>query len=239
MKPYYEQDGITIYHADCRDVLPTLADGSVDLVLTDPPYGLQDGKGKVGKRGDAIGDLVTGDWDKDLPLEWLAYAANLLKPGRWCVAFTDNLSVKAVWDAMENAGLHPKHTFYWIKVNPPPQPRNNFCSAVETAVVATKGAVKVWHGGGWLRNCYETPLVGNQERLGHPTQKPEELMRMLIGRLCDNGGVVLDPFMGSGTTLRAAKDLGMKAIGIELSERYCEIAVKRLAQQVLPMEVTA
>ena len=69
----------------------------------------------------------------------------------------------------------------------------------------------------------------------HPTQKPEALMRQFIAHTTNPGDLILDPFMGSGTTLRAAKDLGRRAIGIELEEKYCEIAVKRLAQQVLPL----
>jgi len=71
------------------------------------------------------------------------------------------------------------------------------------------------------------------KRLGHPTQKPLKMMRDIIEISCEKEGTILDPFMGSGTTLRAAKDLGRKAIGIEIEEKYCEIAVKRLQQEVL------
>lgn len=170
-----------------------------------------------------------------LEMGWIVEAQRLLKDGCWCVAFTDNLSVKAVWDAMENAHLRPKQTFYWVKTNPPPQPRKNFCSGIETAVCATKGSVQVWQGGGWSLNYFQAPIV-TANRTEHTTQKPLFLMSHLIQILsndCIMPDTVLDPFMGSGTTLRAAKDLGRKAIGIEIEEKYCEIAVKRLQQEVL------
>jgi len=90
----------------------------------------------------------------------------------------------------------------------------------------------------FLPDCIDVGRVvpGHREALAHPTQKPEELMRRLIRFFTTPGDTILDPFMGSGTTLRAAKDLGRKAIGIEIEEKYCEIAAKRMAQAVLPLE---
>ena len=95
------------------------------------------------------------------------------------------------------------------------------------------GSERVKTGDGDVLRCRAVPV---DDRV-HPAEKPLELIRMLIQKHGD--GVVFDPFMGSGTTLRAAKDLGRKAIVIEIEERYCEIAAKRMAQEVLPLEATA
>lgn len=84
-----------------------------------------------------------------------------------------------------------------------------------------------------LRDWFDCPISTQAAAAGHPCPKPLKLMRYLVGALCPVGGTMLDPFMGSGSTLRAAKDLGRKAIGIEIEEKYCEIAAKRMAQEVL------
>jgi DNA modification methylase len=93
------------------------------------------------------------------------------------------------------------------------------------------------HGVRRFRFMWNGMLRASNEELCHPTQKPIALIRWILGLRWTPTGTILDPYMGSGTTLRAAKDLGRKAIGIEIEERYCEIAAKRLAQQVLPLGV--
>lgn len=227
--PYYERDGITIYCGDCLEVMPEL-ELSFDAVITDPPYGTNDGRGKVHKVGNKLIDFNVGEWDMILPLEWIEYALRLLKVGCWLISFTDNLSIKEVWDAVELFGGNGKQTFYWVKTNLPPQPRNNFCSGIETAVVATKGSVKKWYGGGWYRNYFEYPIVTNGERTDHPTQKPITVINYLMQAITTINDIIFDPFMGSGTTLVAAKNEGRRAIGIDISEEYCRIAVDRLRQ---------
>jgi DNA modification methylase len=201
-----------------------------DAVITDPPYGTVDGRGKVVKRGNHLEVFNPGDWDTKLLLRWIQTSINLLRDGCWFIAFTDNLSVKAIWDELEAHGGRGKQTFYWIKTNPPPQPRKNFCSGVETAVMGTKGSAKVWCGGGWYKNYYESPLVTNGDRTIHPTQKPIKVIDYLQKAITRKGDLILDPFMGSGTTLVAAQREGRKAVGIELDETYCAIAVDRLRQ---------
>jgi site-specific DNA-methyltransferase (adenine-specific) len=228
IQPYYEHAGITIYHGDCREILPGL---EYDAVITDPPYGTVDGRGKVVRRGANLVAFDPGEWDRDLPLEWLSDVR--VPDGAWLAVFTDNKRVGDVWSAMEGAGLSVKQTFHWVKSNPPPRPRKNFCSGVESAVCATNGPVRVWNGGGATPNYIVEPICS--ARHGHPTEKPLRVMARLIDVLTNDGDVVLDPFMGSGTTLHAAKNLGRRAIGIEVEERYCEIAAKRLSQDLLPL----
>jgi hypothetical protein len=202
VKPYYERDGIVIYHGDCRDILPTL--GPVDLVLTDPPYG-------VGK----------AEWDDAFLLDWLPLAARVagnalaIMPG-----ISNLLRLPETID-----GLEYKWTLSVHVINAIVRGAVGFGNWIPCVVYVREG--------GSIYTCNqdagEIAIRGTMP--DHPCPKPYDAMRWLVQRL--PGDLILDPFMGSGTTLRAAKDLGRKAIGIEIEEKYCEIAVKRLAQEVL------
>jgi site-specific DNA-methyltransferase (adenine-specific) len=203
MTPYYEQDGIVIYHGDCRDVLPNLE--SVDLVLTDPPYGIGATRMTLGKGKKAF---FRGEWDDERPL-----IGGLVIVGRLaCIwggnYYADQLPVTNDW-------------LCWHKKND-----DRSFSEFELA----------WTNFGCNTRIWSRHWSG-EEKL-HPTQKPVSLMRWCIER-SGTMGLVVDPFMGSGTTLRAAKDCGRKAIGIEIEERYCEIAAKRLQQSVMALEIPA
>jgi len=231
MTPYFEAPGVTLYLGDALEVLPTLEARSVDAVITDPPYGSNDGCGKVIKRGSML--VTFGEsWDTELPLEWIALGQRVLKVGCWMSVFTDKLSVNTLWKAMKDCGMFPKQTFYWIKTNPPPQPRKNFCSGVESAVVATNGPVKRWFGGGITLNYFKYPIVTNRDRTVHPTQKPVEVMQYLIEVQTVQRDLILDPFLGSGTTAVAALRLGRRCIGIDIGEPYLEIAARRIEREL-------
>jgi DNA modification methylase len=222
MKPYYEDTkaGIVIYNADCRDVLPGLA--SVDAVVSDPPYGMKwdtDSTRFTGgalsiKRGDGRKDwgVVKGDAQAFDPEPWLHFPKVIL------------------WGANHFASRLPVGTtLVWIKK--PDALFGTFLSDCEIAWM--KGG----HGVYAFRKNFPPPsrmAEGDGECL-HPTQKPLALMGWCIQKVSHPGETILDPFMGSGTTLRAAKDLGRRCIGIEIEERYCEIAAKRLAQEVLAL----
>jgi DNA modification methylase len=215
-KPYYEDDAVTIYHGDCREILPTL--GRFDLVLTDPPYGIfkkQGGNGKMfGNTTIYSDDNSAATWDNRPNPE-------LLK------TVTGKGSQYIVWGGNYMAdilGACPG-VLVWNK-----KTGNNSYADGECAWSTVAGTMRIFHHQ-W---CGAFKDSERGERAVHPTQKPVDLMRWCIG-LADNPQTILDPFMGSGTTLRAAKDLHRKAIGIEREERYCEIAVKRLAQEVLPL----
>ncbi len=201
MKPYYDHKGITIYHGDCREILPDLP--KVDLVLTDPPYGI----GRVMKGGKGTGSwtlLAYGnEWDKK-PID---------KERLWNCMLKGNKAI--VWGG-NYFSLPPSRC--WLVWN-------------KTNAVPTMGQCELaWTNQDRPIQCFSGP-VGNNN-FGHPTEKPIKLITWSIIESRTNG-TILDPFMGSGTTLRAAKDLGRKAIGIEIEEKYCEIAAKRLSQEVL------
>jgi site-specific DNA-methyltransferase (adenine-specific)/modification methylase len=220
MKPYYEDTkaGIVIYNADCRDVLPELP--SVDLVLTDPPYGINYSPGAGGKGWAPNGKvwtgktLVKGDAEPFNPAPFLGYRRVILWGGNH---YADRLPSSPTWIVWHKR---------WFNE---PLTGTDFADC-EIAWSNIGGPARVyrheWNG-----------LLRDSERgeHHHPTQKPVALMRWCIERFAPDAQTILDPFMGSGTTLRAAKDLGRKAIGIEIEERYCEIAAKRLSQEVLAL----
>jgi site-specific DNA-methyltransferase (adenine-specific) len=226
-----------IYCGDARKLAKAIPNESVDLVLTDPPYGTVDGRGKVIKRGSELVAFNPGEWDETLLLDWIPDALRSLRLGCWISVFTDKLSVKTLWEALEKSGARGKQTFYWVKNNPPPQPRMNWCSGVETAVLATKGAVKHWFGGGWMLNYVVSPLAPNSERVGHPTQKPLRVMIHLLKAMSTIGDIVLDPFVGSGTTAVACKMLGRHYLAFEIDSTTCELARERVRNTQPPLFV--
>jgi len=200
MKPYYEHAGITIYHGDCREVLPTLP--KFDLLLTDPPYGISFAgqptkwQRRAGQNPEAWDDVVFNEINM------------IRKFGRLQIIWGGNyypLPLSRGW-------------LCWYKPDSPPS-MGDF-ELAWTNVDQT------------ARHISYSISATNGERVGHPTQKPEAVIRWAMHQVPEWADI-LDPFMGSGTTLRAAKDLGRRAIGIEIEEKYCEIAAKRLSQEVL------
>ncbi len=211
-EPYYERDGITIFCADCRDVLPNLP--PVDLVLTDPPYGI--GRDGMRESTSSHGGRKAYDflgWDKSIPERDL-----------FDLMFTSSKN-QIIWGANYFTRHLPPSMgwLFWDKG------QRIAGSDGELAFTSFQRALRVI-----TLNRVEIMLDGAV----HPTQKPEKLMRWCISH-AGNPETILDPFMGSGTTLRAAMDLGRRAIGIEIEERYCEIAVKRLQQSVMRLEIPA
>lgn len=222
MKPYYEQDGITIYHGDCRDVLPALR-GTADLVLTDPPY-LVSYKGRWNSKDAAIANDDNDDWI-DAAFSGVYEA---LAPGGVCVSFYGWPFIERFMQAWRKAGFTPVSHLVWVK--------NRWGLGYYTRgqheplfVLASPQSRKPETA---ISDVIHADVVLDRQ---HPTQKPTKLMQTIIGAFAE--GLVLDPFMGSGTTLRAARNLGLPAIGIEVDERYCEVAARRLQQAVLELAV--
>ena len=211
MKPYYQDDYCTIYHGDCREILPTLE--PVDLVLTDPPYGIAHRSNRPGapRRNQQIaGDQDTATRDAilaTLPQLPFAVFGHWQHPPRHA-----GIRGVLIWDKGGHVGMGDL-SFPW---------KQNW----ECVFVGGPG----WagrRGTGVLRVNAIAPWAGV---LQHPHEKPVELCGLIVEKAPH--GTILDPFMGSGTTLRAAKDAHRRAIGIEIEERYCEIAAKRLQQEV-------
>jgi DNA modification methylase len=231
--PYYEQDGITIYHGDCREVLPSLE--PVDLVLTDPPYGIAAGAGFWRRNGTAIED--DGDATHNVLVDAWHNRLVLQRPSaivEFCSGSLD--AIDRTRACHRDAGWDEWRLFMIVKTAPAPTARATMVSAWEPALISFMGG-KCWHGSGYVPDAW-VGLTPNRLGTGvHPVQKPIDPINRLIQALSPSDALVLDPFMGSGTTLRAAKDLGRKAIGIEIEERYCEIAAKRLQQSVLALEM--
>ena len=208
MTPYYEDAWSTIYHGDNRDVLPLLA--PVDLVFADPPYGV----------GMEYGDAYSDDGGKGY-LSWMERLADQLQALAPVVFVTPGIRNVSAWPA-------PTWMLAWHK---PGSSRRSDLGGFNTwEPVLMYGKRRIYNDAKRLPDCVNHAKGDTGD---HPCPKPLALLSWLIADGSDEGGTVLDPFLGSGTTMRAAKTLGRKAIGIEIEERYCEIAAKRLAQEVL------
>lgn len=220
-RPFFDHDGITIFNGDCRDVLPCMPAESVDFVLTDPPYLVRyKGRWELGQ------EHIVGDDDPSWLMPSVAEIYRVLKPDSFCVSFYgwphSDLFV-GVWKAL---GFRVVSHFAFVK--------------------------RVWGLGRFTRSQHETafllakgrpqpPEAGISDVIEwqreadaiHPNQKPTEALYPLLSAFAREEGNVLDPFMGCGSTLRAAMDFGLRATGIEIEKKYCEAAVQRMAQGVL------
>jgi DNA modification methylase len=243
--------GVQVFCDDFAHVALTLPAGSIDLILTDPPYGISaySGVTKVGNKLVAANfDGDHDDWDSADPDEfqvqlqaWVNDWARLLRPGGALVAFTDKALISDLWRFCKAAGLQPKNTIVWVKANPHPAAlaRRNLISATEFMLWAVKPGEGYtfnpsdhWN----LQNVIEAPLCAGGERIKnekgetlHPTQKPLAVLTPLIEAFSNRGDTVLDGFAGVGSTGVAAQALGRKFIGVERDAAFAEAMKRRLA----------
>jgi DNA modification methylase len=208
--PYYRDEAVTIYHGDSRLILPFL--GRFDLLLTDPPYGIgADNRKQILSRGKLAEpkDYGESDWDKEPVDEWVMMLARQICDKQ--IIFGGNYyslpptKCWLVWDKQNGDNDFADCELAWTNMDK-----------------AVRRKVHLWNG----------MIRKGQEARFHPTQKPLEVISWALGQAGDVW-TVLAPWMGSGTTLRAAKDAGKKAVGIEREEKYCKIAAERLKQEVL------
>lgn len=201
MKPYYQDNAVTIYHGDCREILPTL--GRFDLLLTDPPYGL--------------GEKWSGGTWATNPM----YA----DAKKWDIRPTDCEVQRFI--------LVAQKSIVWGGNYFTLPPSRGFLLWIKTPSMETMAdAEYAWTSLDMPSKAYTVHRNPDGTRT-HPTQKPLVLMRWCISLAGPDVQTILDPFAGSGTTGRAAKDMGRKATLIELEEKYCEIAANRMRQEVL------
>jgi len=257
MKPYYQDDAVIIYCADCREILPKIQ--TVDMIFTDPPYGHNNNNGDlINNRERALGlktlDLKNssrpiandGKEANELVKWFFGESSRILKSGCCCCCCCccggggGPDPQFARWSLLLDEFLDFKQMIVWDKG--PMGMGWHYRRSYETVLVAQKpGAACKWYDdSGKIENIIRPGYKGIKKIIPsfseHPTPKPVKLISHFIQLHSLKSEIILDPFMGAGTTLEAAKKLGRKAIGIEIEEKYCEMAVKRLSQEILKLD---
>ncbi len=243
----------TIIKGDCIQVLKELPDNFVDLIFADPPYNLQL-QGELWRPNQTKVDAVNDDWDKfqsfeeydKFCYEWLKECRRILKENGtiWVIGSYHNIF--RIGKIMQDVGFWILNDILWIKTNPMPNFKGTrFNNAHETLIWASKNkdskytfhykSMKIFNDDLQLRSDWYIPICNGMERIrvngekAHSTQKPEALLYRIIISTSNPNDLILDPFMGSGTTGAVAKKLGRNFIGIEKEEFYINIANKRIA----------
>lgn len=245
---YYSEENIDLYCGNSFNILKKLEEKSVDLIFADPPYFLSS-NGMTNSGGKMV-SVNKGDWDTSLTFkekhkynrEWLKLCKNVMKDDGtiWVSGTLHN--IYSIGFALEEEGFKILNNITWQKTNPPPNLGcRNFTHSTETVIWAKKDLKKAKH----YFNYEEMKKVNNNKQMKdvwsgsltkkseksygkHPTQKPLYLLRRIITASSKIDSIVLDPFLGSGTTGVACKELNRKFIGIELEKNYLEIAKKRI-----------
>ena len=253
----------TILLGDSLKIMKTIPSKSVDLIFADPPYNLQL-KDTLYRPDQTTVEAVTQDWDKfntykeydNFTEQWLKESKRILKKGGalWVIGSYHN--ILRVGTSIQNDGFWILNDIIWHKTNPMPNFRGTrFTNAHETLLWCTTSReakytfnyqnLKELNDGKQMRSDWFIPICSGKERLresnnqrSHPTQKPEALMYRIILSSTNKGDIILDPFLGSGTTAVVAKKLQRNFIGIEQDKKYISLAKKRLKQtKVLNDEV--
>jgi len=236
--PYYTDEFVALYHADCLEVMADMPDGSVDAVLTDPPYssgGRRENSRSIRKsmlREYDDDEWIRGDAMSTNGFTWLLRMCGMqwrrvLVPGGHALSFIDWRMAPVLSAALEAADLRQHPMLVWDKkrIGMGAVFRNQH----EFIVHMTAGNPRDPQRRDVGNVLGFAPIKGGD----HPTEKPEPLLRTLLSVVTPPRGVVLDPFAGSGSTLAAAKSLGMRAVGIESDERWCEVVARKLDQMCL------
>jgi site-specific DNA-methyltransferase (adenine-specific) len=240
MGVYWEGDGITLYHGDCLEILPTLE--GIGAVITDPPYS-SGGQFRGDRAATTTKKYVSSDTFTYRPdfagdnrdqrsflvwcSMWMGQARAISQPGAPLCCFTDWRQLPTFTDAAQCAGWTWRNIATWHKPGSRMQ-RGRFSGSAEYLIYCSNGPCG--EGADSPQNVLAHPPAPKDKQ--HIAEKPLPVMQWVLG-VVPSGAVVLDPFAGSGSTLVAAKKRGLRAVGVEVDERYCELAASRLAQGVL------
>lgn len=223
-----------LYNGDCLEVMDKLIEEGikVDMILTDPPYNISKSNNfkTMGRTG-----IDFGEWDKDVDLfSWLDRIPKLLNKNGTIIIFNDWKNLGNISLYCENLGLEVKDLLRWEKTNPMPRNRDRrYITDYECAIwLVNKKAKWTFNR---LDDKYQRPkflhgVVGGKEKTPHPTQKPVSLMEEIINIHTNKNDLILDCFMGSGSTGVGALNTNRKFIGIELDKKYFDIAKQRIEE---------
>lgn len=239
MTPYYEDGSVTILHGDCLTLMAGMDSESVGVVFTDPPYSsgarnaaMLRSRGSMRRNAEADdswfgGDNLTAHGFAMLVRMFGVEALRISVRDGHMFSFMDWRQLPVLQGAIEAAGWSARALLVWDKIHY--GMGNGFRQQAEFILHASKGTAD-----NFLRHDLGTVFRDKRQSddIGHPTVKPSGVVEQCLSAV---PGDILDPFMGSGTTLVAAKNLGRRAIGIEIEERYCEVAARRCSQEVLPL----
>lgn len=235
-----------IYHNDCFDVFPEIENNSIDLILTDPPYNITNlvGHSKPNFGSIRPNHFATAEWDKynnddfyTMIDNFFTQAERVIKKKGTLIIFTSYLYIGSVVEIAEKHNFYFKNVGVWHKTNPMPANMNlHFLSATEFFIyfVYDSKTGTFNNNGKAVHNVFECSVAPKSERKygKHQTQKPEKLITWLTELLSNPGDIVLDPFMGTGTTCVCAKNLGRGYIGIEKQQEFFNISKERLDNEI-------
>jgi len=227
VKPTYSEKGVQLYLGDCLSIMKSIPDKSIDLVLTDPPYGVN-----------------KAEWDKEMPIVWFGDVLRILKNTGAVYIFGNPLTISKFQVYWETKGIDWKCRATWIREEVIGNEKtwankHDDCLVFhsENHIQKTPKEKSIWQDPRWgdyryLGDVWKCGRIAgnNVERTEHPIQKPLKIIKNIIYASSKESDTILDPFMGSGTTGVACKELGRNFIGIEISPKYFEIAQRRINQ---------
>ena len=235
----YNQSATTLYCADAMALLRRLPDDMADAIITDPPYAM--GQNNTARSQPTSAKYTSRKRDNPLPnfdgdtmdqRTWTLFMTDILlearrvcRTGAACAIFTDWRQLPALTDALQRAGWTWRGVAIWDKCNSRPQ-AGRFKQQAEFIVWGSNGSMPTTRKAPCMPGVFSYSNVAGGRRL-HQTQKPIELMRQIV-QICERGGMILDPFAGSGSTLAAASEAGYTSIGAERNQMIAQIAAKRL-----------
>jgi len=257
---YTRRDGVSLHLGDCLDLMGRIAPETFDMVFADPPYMLSNG-GMTCHSGQRV-SVNKGEWDRsrgieedhEFVMQWLAACRRVMKPDATIWVSGTHHIIYSVGFAMQKLGFKILNDIIWYKVNPPPNLScRYFTHSTEIILWAARSerskhrfnyeAMRAMDNspfdgpGRQMRNVWAIlPPRGAEKAYGaHPTQKPLALLDRIIQASTVPGDIILDPFIGSGTTAVSALASGRRCVGIDLCEDYLRVAALRLAQQATPL----